>query len=166
MKNHFVILFSIAILSGGGQSASGQNSSKAKSTREEQPITLEEMRSIARKYGVEKNITLIPLPKNQPLGASGRPVVHFTREKYEVMVKQMAYNEKKSAIYNQYYEDFQKLSTGREVVALMKAYVKRYPEYLGDDPVFSEEMIRFKERMADEIILNTPGYRKAHPQLK
>lgn len=159
-----IILLGMVTSLSHGQSTPKASNRYGKPSESEKTLSADEMRSIARKYGVEKNVTITSLPENQPLGASGRSVVRFTKENFEALMKQVSFNERKAAVHSQFFRDVQKLSSGRELVALKKDYLKKYPEYFKDNPTFSKEVIQMQESMADEIILNTPGYRKNHPQ--
>lgn len=79
-------------------------------------------------------------------------------------MKQLAFNEKRSEILNQFYfKDYPNLSTVKEYIALKRAYFKKYPEYLKDEPAFQEVRIQEEERNADKIILNTKKFQKIDP---
>jgi hypothetical protein len=85
-------------------------------------------------------------------------------EKFEEGMKQLAFNEKRVEILNQFYfKDYPNLSTVKEYIALKREYVKKYPEYLKDEAAFQEDRIRDEERNADKIILNTKKFQKVDP---
>ncbi|MPR33250.1 hypothetical protein [Salmonirosea aquatica] len=126
-------------------------------------VLLDSLIAISRRYGVEKNfnwgIDSSALSGRYPIKiAFGLNLVQF-----EGMAKRLAFNEKHAEILRQFFEkDFQECSTGREYIALKRAYLKKYPEYLKNEAGFREEDLKRDEAVMDKMILNTEKYREAH----
>lgn len=130
-------------------------------------VKLETLLSIARKYGLEKKMIWEPFAENKNPERPKTVVLKISLEHFEEWMKQTAFNERRVEILTQFYmNDFQKVSTVKEYIALKRAYAKKYPEYLKNEKAFQESEIQREESVADQIVLNTPGYRKAHPQPK
>jgi hypothetical protein len=130
-------------------------------------VEYETLMKIARKYGVEKIFSWEPKdPKANPKNFKkpDKVVLRISLEQFEAGMKQLAFNEKRSEILNQFYfKDYPNLSTVKEYIALKREYIKKYPEYLKDEPAFQEARIREDEKNADKIILNTKNFQKVDP---
>jgi hypothetical protein len=116
------------------------------------------LNTISKKYGVEKNLKFIPTASSNKNGfVIDAPsfVAHF-----EKMVKDMSFSKKKTAVLNQFYlVEFPKIRTISEYLALKRAYAKKYPVYLHDQPAFQETTIQREEQQPERIWLNTPNFR-------
>lgn len=130
-------------------------------------VEFETLMKIARKYGVEKNFSWEfkdPKANSQSLKKPEKVILRMSLEKFEEGIKQLAFNEKRVKILEQFYlKDYPNLSTVKEYIALKRAYVKKYPEYLKDEYAFQEVRIQDEERNADKIILNTKKFQKVDP---
>jgi hypothetical protein len=143
------------------------NGSAAQMRKDSIVVEYETLMKIARKYGVEKNFSWESKDAKANLKNLKKPekvVLRISLEQFEAGMKQLAFNEKRSEILNQFYfKDYPNLSTVKEYIALKRAYVKKYPEYLKDEAAFQEAKIQEEERNADKIILNTKNFQKVAP---
>ncbi|MEZ4905479.1 MAG: hypothetical protein R2822_28790 [Spirosomataceae bacterium] len=119
-----------------------ENKKSAQTQRDSIVVEYATLMKIARKYGVEKNFSWTPkssMSNIKNLKTPDKVVLRISLEQFEAGMKLLAFNEKRSEILNQFYfEDYPNLSTVKEYIALKRAYLKKYPEYLKDEPSFQE----------------------------
>ncbi len=126
-------------------------------------VEFDKVLSIARKYGLEKNFQWQPPENNKSMERPKKVVLRISMQEFEEWMKNIAFNEKRMSILNQFYlVDAKKVSTGSEFIALKRLYLNKYPEYLKDEPAFQEKEIARQEKHADQIKLNTENYRQTH----
>ncbi|RDB05634.1 hypothetical protein [Runella aurantiaca] len=166
-----ILLLLLAITVGQTQTKSeltqAKNKKFSQTQRDSIIVEYETLMKIARKYGVEKNFSWEPKdPKANPKNFKkpDKVVLRISLEQFEAGMKQLAFNEKRSEILNQFYfKDYPNLSTVKAYIALKREYIKKYPEYLKDEAAFQEARIQEEEKNADKIILNTKNFQKVNP---
>jgi len=166
MKSIFVLLLFLSGINSFAQTPEPPvlfKNGKVQLNMSKDTVLLDSLIAISKRYGVEKNfnweIDSTKFETNAPIRiAFGMNLVQF-----EGMAKRLGFNERKATILSQLFlKDFQNCGNGKEYIALKRAYLEKYPEYLNNEVGFQEEDLNVNEERMDQMILNTEKYRQTH----